>query len=238
MKLKKILSITTVAGLLAATAVTAAASPASVYGNLVGITEEEAKDLAKESETSFGVLADEAGLLDEYKAGLIDDITAKINEKVAEGQLTAEEGEERIAEITEKITTADAESLGFGKGRGRGSKGQKGQRMDLATLLEEEYAGDFSALQAGILDKHDERIEEAVEAEKLTAEEAAEKTAALTEAVNGATNVEELEEALKALRPERPEGKGFGGRGQGGRGGGFGGERPEKGDTETEGPSL
>lgn len=55
---------------------------------------------------------------------LVLEATARINERVAEGDLTQEQADTRLAEITERITTFVNETPSFGDRGDRGGRGQ------------------------------------------------------------------------------------------------------------------
>lgn len=77
----------------------------------------------------------------------------------------------------------------------------KSEQRNLATLLEEEYAGDLEALKADILVKHTEHMTIAVESGRLTQDEANTKTAELTKALITTTTVDDLD----ALIPNKAD---------------------------------
>ncbi|WP_113675358.1 hypothetical protein [Vallitalea guaymasensis] len=103
-----------------------AATPAQIYSELTGVTEEEAYELRQEGKT-FGELAKENEVYDEFVEKMVDDKTALIEEKVEQGQLTREEADEFIANLKENAGNCDpsnpqrlGQKIGLGRGMGNG----------------------------------------------------------------------------------------------------------------------
>ncbi len=128
---------------LSVTALAAAAygSPAEAVAGLSGKTLDDV--VAEKSETgkTYGQLASEAGVLDEFKAAVLEmkkDILAAM---VAEGKLTQEQADEILAAIMENQATCDGTggakvgqcygaglgANGGGFGNGNGFKGPNGK---------------------------------------------------------------------------------------------------------------
>lgn len=100
-------------------------SPAKIFGDLIGKTEEEAYDIRLESGKSFGQLAEEYGVYEEFSASALEAKKAYIESLVEKGELTREEADR----ILENIENCDGTMRGlnkgvFGKGLGRGMMGQ------------------------------------------------------------------------------------------------------------------
>jgi len=131
--MKKILIGVITAGMLlvGATGVLAATfkSPAEIYAELKGVTVEEAY-AAKAQGSTYGQLADEAGVLDEFKSQMLENRKAIIQERVANGQLTQEQADAIIKNMEANLAACDGTGMygrsgtgqalgGFGKGMGR-----------------------------------------------------------------------------------------------------------------------
>jgi hypothetical protein len=135
--MKKILIGAITAGMLLVGATGALAatfkSPAEIYSELKGVTVEEAY-AAKAAGNSYGKLANDAGLLEEFKAEMIENRKALIQERVANGQMTQEQGDAIIKNMETNMANCDGTFNGrggrgqgiggmFGKGRGMGAGG-------------------------------------------------------------------------------------------------------------------
>lgn len=135
---RKILIGAITAGLLlvGATSVFAATfkSPAEIYAELKGVTAEEAY-AEKAAGSSYGQLAKEAGILDEFKANMLENRKALIQDKVANGQLTQEQADGIINNMETNMANCDgtgmngygAQNQGQGKGKGQGMGGMFGK---------------------------------------------------------------------------------------------------------------
>lgn len=133
--MKKRLLLTLVLALTLLGSMYVYASPASIYGDLVGIEEEKAYDLREETGKSFGQLAYEEGKLEEFKAAMLEERTIRVLEDVQSGRLTQEQADLIIENITDRIENCDPEnpigprygnggcSYGEGYGNGRGYGG-------------------------------------------------------------------------------------------------------------------
>lgn len=132
--MKKLVALLTLTVLIGAGAGFAYAStsdrPADIYAELTGITVDEAYDLKLESDKTFGELAQEAGIYEEFQAASLDAKTVMIEEMVANGELTQEEADEILAALatcdgTSQGILKDALNLGQklmnGQGRQNGS---------------------------------------------------------------------------------------------------------------------
>lgn len=89
-------------------------SPAEIYADLTGTTEEAAYALKLETGKTFGELAEAAGVYDAFREATHANKVAWINEKVASGELT----EEEAAQIIENLEncTGDRSQSGMMKG--------------------------------------------------------------------------------------------------------------------------
>ncbi|HHV64884.1 MAG TPA: DUF2680 domain-containing protein [Peptococcaceae bacterium] len=130
MKKAVIAVITACLLLLGATGVLATTlkSPAEIYAELKGISLEEAYT-ERAAGASFGQLAAEAGVLEEFQAGLLANRKDFIQERVANGQLTQEQAEFMIQNMEKRQALCDGSgmysrkaggSLGQGTGLAQG----------------------------------------------------------------------------------------------------------------------
>lgn len=92
------------------------ASTGSAYGEVFNMTEEQAYALAREEGKTLMQLAEENGNLEGFKTAVIADKAAQLQESVAEGELTQERADLRIAHMTEQINAADPDERTFGEG--------------------------------------------------------------------------------------------------------------------------
>ena len=98
--------------------------PASIYGEVSGKTEAEAYAEKTEAGATFGELAKEKGLYDEFKAKALEAKKEKIEELVAAGKLTREDADT----ILENLENCDGVPSGVMKnGLGLGQKAGNGQ---------------------------------------------------------------------------------------------------------------
>lgn len=139
--MKKTLAALVTVGILSigvATFAATALTPAEIASKLTG------KDLAvvqqeRTEGTTYGAMAVEVDKLDEFKAEMLKNREAIIEERVKSGQMTREDADELLAAMKERMETCDgtgmaAGGLGqkfgaaFGQGGGRGN-GQGFGRM-------------------------------------------------------------------------------------------------------------
>ncbi|MCT4597908.1 MAG: hypothetical protein N4A50_08565 [Vallitalea sp.] len=106
--------------------VTYAASPAQIYSELTGVSVEKAYELRNDGKT-YGELASEQGVLEEFKAKMIEEKIIIIEEKVQEGELTREEADEFIQRLKDNSENCDptnpnrlGQKIGLGRGSNRG----------------------------------------------------------------------------------------------------------------------
>ena len=124
--MKKTLLLMAVAILVVATMALSFAdagfSPASIFGNLVGVTEEEAYQMRVDTGKTFGQLAEEKGVYDKYLEASKEAKIAYVNQLVAEGKLTQAEADQ----IINNINTCDGTQQNLNQGvfgRGQGGRG-------------------------------------------------------------------------------------------------------------------
>lgn len=88
--------------------------PAAIYADLTKITEEEAYALKVEKDMTFGELAQEEGIYEEFKEAALSGKEAMLAQLVKDGKITEEKAEEILAAMAE----CDGESQGLLKGTG------------------------------------------------------------------------------------------------------------------------
>ena len=138
-KTKKLLVVGAVVLAVAVTAITSFAaseynSPAEALAALTDKTEEQIIQERQESGTTFGAIAEENGVLEEFKAEVLQIRKDRIEAKVADGTLTREEADEIIQAIEERMADCDGTGssgnrriFGARSGRGGGSRNGNGE---------------------------------------------------------------------------------------------------------------
>lgn len=131
--MKRFIKTMAVTGLLVFMAVPSFAAsadrPVEIYAELTGQTVVEAWEEMREAEMTFGELAEENGVGDEFQSLIKDAHKARLDELVEEGRLTQEEADE----ILENIETCDgtpgshAGTHGLYYGGGFGNRDGSGQ---------------------------------------------------------------------------------------------------------------
>ncbi len=123
--MKKVLLILTVGILVLGTMAMSFAdgifNPAQVYGDLVGITEEEAYNLHIDSDKTFGTLASEAGVYEAFTSVMLDSKIQYINQLVTDGKITQEQADGIINDLQNCDGTQQGilrNALGYGMGLG------------------------------------------------------------------------------------------------------------------------
>ena len=111
-KMKKLLIVGVVVLTVAVTAITSFAaseynSPAEALAALTGKTEEQLIQERQESGTTFGAIAEENGVLDAFKAEVLQIRKDRIEAKVADGTLTREKADEIIKAIEDRMADCD-----------------------------------------------------------------------------------------------------------------------------------
>lgn len=134
MKLKRMMVLGLSVVIIGGTAAFAA-SPAENYADIASVTVEEAY-AAREEGQSFGQLAEEQGLLDEFKVQILADKKVTIEQRVEEGLMTREEADEFFNKMEANMENCDpgnpsrlGKELGmkFGNGNGKGKRLGEGQ---------------------------------------------------------------------------------------------------------------
>lgn len=120
--LKKIIAAAAVIGMLGASGTAYAATvktPAEIASELTGKTVE---DLYKEhaSGKTYGTIAGEAGKLEEFKAQMLEQKKAVLDQRVKDGQITQEQADEIYDAIKSKQANCDGSNAAIGKKYGSG----------------------------------------------------------------------------------------------------------------------
>ena len=107
----------------------------AIYAELSGTSVDELREACKDGEVTVFALADEAGLLDELKAAMIDDAQARIDQLLADGKIDDAKAAELKEAAEEKISaiTADTQPQmrrGPGKGADGDAGGAQGPKQD------------------------------------------------------------------------------------------------------------
>ncbi len=128
-KMKKVVAAGVAVLALSALSITAFAasaykSPAEAVAALTGKTVESVVDQRQETGDTYCTIASEAGVLDEYKASVLQMKKDTLNARVAAGTLTQERADEIIAAIEKNMADCDGTCDGNGgamMGRGFGA---------------------------------------------------------------------------------------------------------------------
>lgn len=136
--MKKIIAGVVVAGLLGTAGVAYAAeakTPAEIVSNLTGETVDRVVS-QKSAGTTYGAQVQEAGKFEEFKAAMLEQRKAMLDELVKEGKLTQAEADERLKAMEENMANCDGTGsdrgtsrCGTGLGQGNGQKGGRGFGM-------------------------------------------------------------------------------------------------------------
>lgn len=133
---KKLMVFAVIVLVLAATTVTAFAaskynSPAEAVADLTNRSVEDVVSERQETGNTYGSIAKEAGVLDEFKTEMSEMKQDHLGEKVAEGTMTQDQADAIIEAIEEKQDACDGSGsgqigkqygAGFGRGPGHGLK--------------------------------------------------------------------------------------------------------------------
>lgn len=120
---------------LTAYAVSVSKTPAEALADLTGSTAENVLAQRAEGKT-YGAIANEADVLDEFKVEMLEIKKAALQEKVTDGSMTQETADEIIASIEKNQTDCDGTGsrgtgceygAGFGGGFGWGNGQRNGQ---------------------------------------------------------------------------------------------------------------
>lgn len=95
--------------------------PAQIVSNLTGKSAEEVYNQKVEENKTYGQIAEEAGVLEEFKAQNLQNKINIINDRVSSGELTQEEADKIIEELKVNMENCDQNGSGmrgnyFGQG--------------------------------------------------------------------------------------------------------------------------
>jgi hypothetical protein len=127
-------AVVLVAAAVSATAMAAAGSPSEIIAGLTGRSPDSVVEERLDSGKTYGEIAGDAGVLDEFKVQMLERKKSLLAERVAEGTLTQEQADAIIAEMEENMANCDGAGSGAGtcgagfggmggQGRGNGGKG-------------------------------------------------------------------------------------------------------------------
>lgn len=119
MKFKKIAVILSVILLVGAFSVTAMAAtgyntPADIVAGLTGRTTDSVTTERSESGKTYGTIANDAGVLDQFKSQMLEQKKAILEEKVAAGTITQERADAIIAAMENNQANCDGTESGMG----------------------------------------------------------------------------------------------------------------------------
>lgn len=127
---KLVVVVTALSVMVAAGAVYAAPiTPAEVVAGLAGKTVEQVNDLRAAGKT-YGTVANEAGKLDEFKAQMLEQKKAILDQRVKDGSITQEQADAIYNNMKNNQSLCDGtgtgkgrmgNGAGFGMGRGQGT---------------------------------------------------------------------------------------------------------------------
>ena len=118
-KFKNVAIVMAVILVIGVTSVTAFAasgytSPAQIITGLTGKSIESVIADKTESGSTYGAIASEAGVLDEFKAQMLEQRKANLSERVTAGTMTQERADEIIAAMEENQANCDGSGTGSG----------------------------------------------------------------------------------------------------------------------------
>lgn len=122
---KKFIAAVTIVGVLSAAGVSFAAAamiPAEITAGLTGKTVEEVYQ-ERQSGKSFGTIANESGKLEEFKAQMLEQKKAVLEQRVKEGKLTQEQADSISSNIKNNMANCNGSGeggMGMGHGAGKG----------------------------------------------------------------------------------------------------------------------
>ena len=119
MKFKKTAVVLSVILLVGAFSITAMAAtgyktPADIVAGLTGRTADSVTEERTESGKTYGTIANEAGVLDQFKSQMLEQKKAILEEKVAAGTITQERADAIIAAMENNQANCDGTGSGMG----------------------------------------------------------------------------------------------------------------------------
>lgn len=95
-------------------------TPADIVAGLTGKTADQVAD-QRETGKTYGQIANDAGKLDEFKAQMLEQKKAILDQRVKDGTLTQAQADEIYNSIKERQAACDGTGLGMMNGRGLGA---------------------------------------------------------------------------------------------------------------------
>ena len=158
-KKRMLMIVGTVMVLIVAASVTAyaatASTPAEILADLTGQSVDEVVAERIETGSTYGAMADEEGVLDEFKSLLLEQRKTALEKRVNEGTMTQERAEAIIERMETNQATCDGncedcigqglgygasgEGQGLGLGQGNGTSGDLGQGYGAQNKGMEQY---------------------------------------------------------------------------------------------------
>ncbi|MGE4484135.1 MAG: DUF2680 domain-containing protein [Oscillospiraceae bacterium] len=132
-KFGKIAAVGAIVLVIGATSVTALAAsgystPADIVAGLTGKTAEDVIAERADTGKTYGTIADEAGVLDEFEDQMLESKEAILEERVADGTMTQERADAIITAMEENQANCDGSGtggIGAGLGAGFGMNGNQ-----------------------------------------------------------------------------------------------------------------
>ncbi|MCR6545105.1 DUF2680 domain-containing protein [Dehalobacterium formicoaceticum] len=112
--LKKLVATVAIVGVLATAGVALAAelrSPAEIASDVTGMTLAQVNEERAAGKT-YGQIAQDAGQLDQFKADMLEQKKALLDQRVAEGRLTQEQADEIYQNMEERQALCDGTGIG------------------------------------------------------------------------------------------------------------------------------
>lgn len=150
-KLAVVMAIVLVVGVtsVSAFAATGYISPAGIIASLTGQSTENVIAEKTESGSTYGTIANKAGVLDEFKSQMLEQRKAALSERVAAGKITQERADAIIAAMEKNQANCDGSGTGagmhsgacvgtgagMGNGGGNRGNGQNGSRCGTGACL-------------------------------------------------------------------------------------------------------
>lgn len=119
-KVKKFMALAAMVGILGTTGAVLASSAKTPAEIVSGLTGTSVQDLYQERQSgkTYGAIARDAGKLDEFKAEMLEQRKAVLDQQVAEGKITQQRADEIYNTIKSNQAICDANGNGIGRANG------------------------------------------------------------------------------------------------------------------------
>lgn len=157
--MKKFVAILAAVGILGTAGVAYAATVKTPADIAAGLTGKTVEDVVKERATgkTYGTIANEAGKLDEFKAQMLEQKKAVLDQRVKDGTLTQQQADEIYNAIKNNQATCDGTGnvrigskngagFGCGAGAGQGMGGRMGRGAGMGNRAGMGYGATGSCL--------------------------------------------------------------------------------------------